>query len=374
MQYNIVSSFCSADAWVILRYRNEDTAPEKWPRRLFSRKNEVCVEILECVDENPGMYGRNCKYEINLDMPKWKGGKAGEEKKIIAAYRKAISLAVKKGCRDVLLQFPGAFFEYPEEFTEYFPKRLLAALPVDEDITVILVNPSCAVPEELSKELDSLGLGRRKFAEFEWDEFGKESSGTYFSYADSSDYILPPELIPTTSCFSAPVDYCAVGSAEDSFADSSAADSLWDISIGAPVSADSCCGADEAVGSFFAEDLDDMLNNMDAGFTETLLSLIDRSGKKDSEIYRKANISRQHFSKIRSNPLYRPTKPTAIAFAVALELDLEQTKDLIGRAGYALTASSRFDVIVSYFINRKNYNLFDINNVLFSYDESLLGV
>ena len=119
--------------------------------------------------------------------------------------------------------------------------------------------------------------------------------------------------------------------------------------------------------------LADLLAETDAGFSETLLKLIDKTGKKDSEIYTKANLSRQHFSKIRNNPHYQPTKPTAIALALALELDLEQTRDLIGRAGYALTNSSKFDVIIMYFIREKNYNLFDINTALFEFDQSLLG-
>ncbi|MDY3773379.1 MAG: RNase III inhibitor, partial [Candidatus Faecousia sp.] len=119
--------------------------------------------------------------------------------------------------------------------------------------------------------------------------------------------------------------------------------------------------------------LADLLAETDAGFSETLLKLIDRTGKKDSEIYTKANLSRQHFSKIRNNPHYQPTKPTAIALALALELDLDQTRDLIGRAGYALTNSSKFDVIIMYFIREKNYNLFDINAALFEFDQSLLG-
>lgn len=121
------------------------------------------------------------------------------------------------------------------------------------------------------------------------------------------------------------------------------------------------------------EELDRMLRKTDAGFSETLLKLIDQSGKKDSEVYNRANVSRQHFSKIRNNPDYKPTKATAIAFAIALELDLAQTEDLIGRAGYALTNSSKFDVIIMYFIQSGNYNMFDINDTLYEYDQSLLG-
>lgn len=122
-----------------------------------------------------------------------------------------------------------------------------------------------------------------------------------------------------------------------------------------------------------AASLEERLRETDAGFTETLLKLIDQTGKKDSEIYNRANISRQHFSKIRNNPNYKPTKATALAFAIALELDMEQTRDLIGRAGYALTNSSKFDVIIRYFIEQGNYNIMEINTTLFEFDQSLLG-
>ena len=101
--------------------------------------------------------------------------------------------------------------------------------------------------------------------------------------------------------------------------------------------------------------------------------VIDKANKKDSEIYKKAGLSKQHFSKIRNNPEYRPTKPTAIALALALELDLEQTKDLIGRAGYALSNSSKFDLIVRYFIENHVYDIVQINIALYEFDQPLLG-
>ena len=128
---------------------------------------------------------------------------------------------------------------------------------------------------------------------------------------------------------------------------------------------------DKSTGSL--PNLDQYLRDLDAGFSETLLKHIEKSGKKDSEIYNKANVSRQHFSKIRNNPEYKPTKPTAIAFAIALELDMDETNDLIGRAGYTLTRSSKFDVIIMYFIQSRNYNMFDINETLYEFDQSLLG-
>ena len=119
--------------------------------------------------------------------------------------------------------------------------------------------------------------------------------------------------------------------------------------------------------------LEDKLSQLDAGFSETLLKLIDESGHKDSTIYKKALLSKQHFSKIRSNPNYRPTKQTAIALALALELNIEQTNNLIGRAGYTLTNSSKFDLIIQYFIEQKMYNVVAINTVLYEFDQNLLG-
>lgn len=119
--------------------------------------------------------------------------------------------------------------------------------------------------------------------------------------------------------------------------------------------------------------LDEFLKEKDAGFTETLLDLIKKSGKKNSVIYKKANISKQHFSKLMNDPGAKPSKPTAIALALALELDLEGTRDLIGRAGYALTNSSTFDLIIRYFIEHKQFNVIEINIALYEFDQSLLG-
>lgn len=119
--------------------------------------------------------------------------------------------------------------------------------------------------------------------------------------------------------------------------------------------------------------LDAYISKKDAGFTETLLELIKKSGQKNSAIYKKTNISKQHFSKLLNDPDAKPSKQTAIALALALELDLKGTKDLIGRAGFALTASSTFDLIIQYFIEHKQYNVIEINIALYEFDQPLLG-
>lgn len=120
-------------------------------------------------------------------------------------------------------------------------------------------------------------------------------------------------------------------------------------------------------------ELDELLDDLDASFSETLLALIDERGLTDAQVYHRANLSRQLFSKIRGNRAYRPTKATAVALAVALELDLDQTQDLLGRAGLALSRSSRFDVIVRFFLERGIHDVFRMNEVLFAYDQPLLG-
>ena len=119
--------------------------------------------------------------------------------------------------------------------------------------------------------------------------------------------------------------------------------------------------------------IDDLMNQMEETFSQRLLRMIDERGLTDSEVYTKAYVDRRHFSKIRKDINYAPNKKTVLAFTIALELSLDEAKDLLRSAGFALSRSSKTDIIVAYFLQNKIYDMFEINDVLYAYGQPVFG-
>lgn len=278
-------------------------------------------------------YDLPCKYVIHTVGPVWRGGDNGEREKLTSCYKKSLMLAKETGCKTVA--FPlisSGVYGYPKDKALRVAVDTIGEFLMDNDMTVYIVVFDRA----------SYQIGSKLFSDIA--EYIDEN------YADEHISFKFLRGLMSDECFCYDCD-------DDDFVD------------------DDCleCMPPPLEKSSVSGRLDDLLCELDVGFSETLLKLIDETGKKDSEIYKKANIDRKLFSKIRSNPDYKPSKSTAIAFAIALELDLEETKDFISRAGYALSHSSKFDMIIEFFIKEKNYNIFEINEALFAFDQSLLG-
>ena len=266
-----------------------------------------------------GAYRLPCKYVIHTVGPVWSGGVYGEREQLASCYRTSLALAKKHGCETVA--FPlisSGIFGYPKDQALRVAVDAISEFLAENDMTVYIVIFDRA----------AYATGNKLFADIAAYIDDHYVDAHTDSRRERMRRIGVVESRALTACEDAPMA---------------------------------------------ASGLDEALSHLDAGFSETLLKLIDRSGKKDAEVYKKANVDRKLFSKIRNNPDYKPSKPTAVAFAIALELSLPETRDLIARAGYALSPSSKFDVIIEYFIMQRDYDIFKINEALFAFDQSLLG-
>lgn len=275
----------------------------------------------------------DAKYVIHTVGPVWDDGNYGEEKLLRSCYDRSLQLAVEHDCQSIAFPLISTGnYGFPKDKALQIAISAFSAFLMEHEMLIYLVvfdRKAFSLSEQLFQSVASY-----------IDE-------NYVDVCEKAVYGVADKIHRSRIRRRRDADICENSVAFEEMLP---------------------CAAETKAMS-----LEDMLQQADAGFTETLLKLIDETGKKDSEIYKKANISKQHFSKIRNNPNYKPTKSTAIALALALELDLAQTKDLIGRAGYALTNSSKFDLIIRYFIEQGNYNVVEINIALYEFDQTLLG-
>ena len=287
-------------------------------------------------------FGLDAKFVIHAVGPAWEDGANGEETLLRRCYDNALALAAKKRCKSVAFPLLSAGnYGFPKAKALQIAVNAFSTFLMDHEMRIILVvfdREAFALSEKLFQSVQS----------YIDEHYIRQKLQEEYAVADSSDL------------YRAIRERRQSRREEPKVFQSAMPPDIPDMQMAAPAAA--------APAS-----LDDMLKKTDAGFSETLLKLIDRTGKKDAEIYKKANIDRKLFSKIRSNLAYKPSKTTALAFAIALELDLNETRDLIGRAGYALSHSSKFDIIVEYFILQQNYNVMELNETLFAFDQPLLG-
>ena len=269
-------------------------------------------------------YRLPCKYVIHAVGPRYRDGKHGERDKLVSCYRTALGLAKEKNCESVA--FPlisSGIYGYPKDEALKVAVDTIGSFLMENDMTVYLVifdKKSYQIGNELFSDIQT-------YIDDRYVEAHSEPEGRRLP-PDSVLESTVPEFLTAKPKAAAPVP---------------------------------------------PKTLEEAVSQMDESFSQMLLRKIDEAGMTDSQCYKKANIDRKLFSKIRKDQRYKPSKPTVIAFAVALKLPLEETKEMLMKAGFALSHSNKFDIIIEYFIERGNYNIFEINEALFAFDQSLLG-
>lgn len=280
-----------------------------------------------------GGYNLKAKYVIHTVGPRWLGGNYGEKQRLESCYKSSLELAKEYGCESVA--FPlisSGVYGYPKDKALAVATEAITAWlsgeSNDMDVYIVLFDRAAySISEKLYSDI----------ASYIDDNY-------VLVHSDRSETVRRRNLMAAI-----------IPPAENS----------------AAILEDSRCtlALEEKRLS-----LEEYIDSMDEGFSATLLKLIDQKGMTDVQCYKKANISRKHFSKIRSDEYYKPKKSTAIAFAIALELSAEETEMLLKKAGYALSHSNKFDIIIEYFISCGNYDIFEINRALLAFDQPLLGI
>ena len=271
-----------------------------------------------------GGYNLHANYVIHTVGPIYEGGKHGEKALLESCYRESLALALEYNCETVA--FPlisSGVYGYPKDQALKVAIDVISDFLLENEMKVYIVIFDKAVYKISEKLFYDI-------AEFIDDNYVDEHT----DYRRESMRMNAP-MQASVGLFEADLCECKSMAADD--------------------------------------DLDEIIKRIDESFSQMLLRKIDEKGMTDAECYKKANIDRKLFSKIRSDVHYKPSKPTAIAFAISLELSLEETEDMLKKAGFALSHSNKFDIIIEYFISKGNYNIFEINEALFAFDQSLLG-
>ncbi len=285
---------------------------------------EECRTLGGCETGNAkitGAYKLPCKYVIHTVGPVYQDGNHGEKALLESCYQKSLELAKANNCESVAFPLVSSgIYGYPKD------KALKVAIDVISDF--LLENEMMVYIVIFDKKAYQI-------------------SGKLFS--DITEYIDDRYV--------------------DEHTDYRRESMRMNMPMASVMAADLC----ENKAIFEEGSLDEKLKQIDESFSQMLLRKIDEKGMTDAQCYKKANIDRKLFSKIRGDVHYKPSKPTAIAFAIALELSLDETEDMLKKAGFALSHSNKFDIIIEYFISKGNYNIFEINEALFAFDQSLLG-
>ncbi|MBQ6346401.1 MAG: O-acetyl-ADP-ribose deacetylase [Clostridia bacterium] len=286
-----------------------------------------------------GGYRLPAKYVIHTVGPVWHGGDRGEAQLLAACYRNALALALEYGCESVAFPLISAgTYGYPKDQAMSVAMDVIGKFLFEHDMTVYLVV-----------------FGRTEFLT------GKKL------FRDVQEYI---DDVYAQTHVRKNVEYTR----RRLWRDDENAALVFDRELGEVYGNSALVdSAPMPAPSAAMPDWDRMLKQTDEGFSEALLRMIDERGMTDAQCYKRANVDRKLFSKIRSNPAYKPSKPTVFAFAVALRLSLPEAKALLNKAGFSLTHSSKFDIILEYFIKARRYDIYEINEVLFQFDMPLLG-
>lgn len=272
-----------------------------------------------------GAYNLPCKYVIHTSGPVWQGGLLGESILLKSCYIEALKLAYEKKCQSVA--FPlisSGTYGYPKDQVLRFAIEVITEFLYEHEMMVYI-----CVLDRTSYE----------FSQTLYAELSRVIA------ADDEDEFFSPTL-------------------SDAFVERECV-------AAAPKMMEPCVAEFSSVKG---KTLHEYMKAMDKSFAYKLFDWIDARGMTDVECYKRANVDKKTFSKIKCNPqTYKPSKQTAVAFAIALRLDLEETQDLLASAGLTLSRSFVFDKIIRYFIQNEIYDIFVINEALFEFDQVLLG-